>query len=522
MRGRTIGAKASGAGLLALAAVATLAFGAGHTSDSSGGSGQDPGGTVTPPPDYVLEKRIPAGVDVFDLNLRETRRYSASKRLKVLGHSYLKGDWLTPIARREGLGAGLNGVRVHEGIAYLAGYDTPPTMFGVLIADVRNPRRIRPLSFIPCNPGARCAYLRLNAERKILVVGHDQSASNPRQPPAGQPVRAGFGFYDVSDPRRPRQLGFLQTAANGKTHGFDIDGRHVYGCAWAPPLKPIETGNANQELKIIDYADPRHPREVGNIHVPGQRVGEEVPPQDQVNPDGSLQQVSCHEVVLHDERAYVAWRDAGMVIVDVEDPSQPRFVSRLDYVPPFHGGALGAAHTSAPVVTGSGRPRLLVQTDEIFDCPPGFGRLIDISDLDYPRILSSFRIPAISDNFDFDSGRFRCEDGFQTVHLPWFDFRSPSLVYVTWYDQGLRVWNISNPFLPRQIGYYISPRYAPPQRAFPPTAPPAVEGEWRQTREVYQDRTTGRLYLTDGNGGGLTVLKWTGRVPDRPPIPGAR
>ncbi|HZC13707.1 MAG TPA: hypothetical protein VE270_06775 [Thermoleophilaceae bacterium] len=502
--------------------MATLALGAGHTSDSSGGSGQDPGGTVTPPPDYVLEKRIPAGVDVFDLNLRETRRYSASKRLKVLGHSYLKGDWLTPIARREGLGAGLNGVRVHEGIAYLAGYDTPPTMFGVLIADVRNPRRIRPLSFIPCNPGARCAYLRLNAERKILVVGHDQSASNPRQPPAGQPVRAGFGFYDVSDPRRPRQLGFLQTAANGKTHGFDIDGRHVYGCAWAPPLKPIETGNANQELKIIDYADPRHPREVGNIHVPGQRVGEEVPPQDQVNPDGSLQQVSCHEVVLHDERAYVAWRDAGMVIVDVEDPSQPRFVSRLDYVPPFHGGALGAAHTSAPVVTGSGRPRLLVQTDEIFDCPPGFGRLIDISDLDYPRILSSFRIPAISDNFDFDSGRFRCEDGFQTVHLPWFDFRSPSLVYVTWYDQGLRVWNISNPFLPRQIGYYISPRYAPPQRAFPPTAPPAVEGEWRQTREVYQDRTTGRLYVTDGNGGGLTVVKWTGPVPDRPPIPGAR
>jgi hypothetical protein len=152
--------------------------------------------------------------------------------------------------------------------------------------------------------------------------------------------------------------------------------------------------------------------------------------------------------------------------------------------------------------------------------PPGFGRMIDISALDNPQIISSFRIPAISDNYDFDSGQFRCEEGLQSVHLPWFDSRSPSLVYVTWYDQGVRALDISNPFLPREVGYYISPKYAAPDWTDPPA--PFFAGAYRSSREVYQDPDTGLIYLTDGNGGGLTVLKWTGPIPEHPPIPAGR
>ena len=72
------------------------------------------------------------------------------------------------------------------------------------------------------------------------------------------------------------------------------------------------------------------------------------------------------------------------------------------------------------------------------------------------------------------------------------------------------MWDISNPFLPRETGYYISPNYQPPG------------GAGRQTRETYQDPDTGLIYMSDGNGGGLTVLRWMGRIPENPPIPGAR
>ncbi len=42
------------------------------------------------------------------------------------------------------------------------------------------------------------------------------------------------------------------------------------------------------------------------------------------------------------------------------------------------------------------------------------------------------------------------------------------------------------------------------------------------TREAYVDPVTNLIYVTDGNGGGVTVLRSTGPIPQRPPIPGAR
>ncbi len=458
----------------------------------------------------VRERPIPPGIDVFNLNLGQTRAFSRSKNFEVVGHSYFKGPWLTPFAQMNGLGAGFNTPRVYNGIGYFGGYNGPPTLFGVLIADVSDPDDMQVLSFIPCNPGARCPYLRVNTSRHILVGTQDTSSSNPIQPPPGQPVHAGVSFYDVSDPRQPTLLGFLETRPNGDAHGFEIDGRFVYACANTPQSKVGVTGD-NQELVIIDYSNPGAPVLASTLHIQGQHVGETFAPQDQLNPDGTPQKIWCHEINKHKDRLYIAWRDAGLVIVDVSDPYNPSFISRLDYVPPFNGGSLGAAHTSAPIVADPDKdPKLLVHVDEIFDCPPGFGRIIDISDLSNPQIISNYRLPFIDDNFDFETGKFVCPAGQQSIHLPWFDFRSPSLLYQDWYDQGLRVWDLSNPFLPREVGYYLSPRYE---------APGTVG---RQTRETYQDPETGLVYVTDGNGGGLTVLRWTGPIPSHPPVPGAR
>ena len=290
----------------------------------------------------------------------------------------------------------------------------------------------------------------------------------------------------------------------------------------------------NEALQIIDYQDPAHPRQVSTWHVPGQVNGEEPGPLDRAGPDGKPQVLQCHEIVYYNDRLYIAYRDAGMKILDIRDRSNPVLIATYDYVPPFHGGYLGATHTAAPVVVTPGEnPDLVVLTDEIFDCPVGFGRILDISDLNDPdviaghrpyslQILSTFRAPYIDDTFDYSRKDFVCPKGGgpfnrlgnttlgNTTHLPWFDRRSPSLVYVTWYDEGLRAMDISNPFTPTFVGYYLSPRYAAPGR-----------GD-RQTREIFQDPSSNLLYITDGNGGGLTVLRYTGPIPEHPPIPGAR
>jgi hypothetical protein len=460
----------------------------------------------------VKEHPVSSRVDVFDLDLGQTRALSRSKNFEVVGHSYFRGPWLTPFAQQNGLGASFNTPRVYDGIGYFAGYNSPSILFGVLIADVSDPRHMRPLSFIPCNPGTRCPYIRVNNARKILVGTHDTNAGNPNRPPTGQPAVAGVSFHDVSNPRDPKPLGFFQTALNGATHGFEIDDRYVYTCASMPETRA--SVGFNQELVIIDYQNPGNPTLVGRLHIPGQHVGETFAPQDQLNPDGSPQLVWCHEINLHKGRLYIAWRDAGLVVVDVSDPAHPTQLSRLDYVPPFNGGGLGAAHTSAPVIADPDEhPKLVVHTDEIFNCAavaPGFGRIIDISTLSNPQVISNYRIPTVTDQYDRATGLFTCPAGQQSIHQPQFDFRSPSLFYQPWYDQGLRVWDISNPFLPREVGYYVSPKYAAPGRVD------------RHTREAFQDRDTRLIYMTDGNGGGVTVLRWTGPIPPKPPIPGAR
>ena len=471
---------------------------------------------------------VPRNLDPFNLSLEDFRKYSSSRNFELLGHSYFKIPERTAWAKGEGrpggeVGSGFNSVRVYDGIAYLAGHNSPPTLFGVLIADVRDPRNIKPLSFIPCNPGTRCNYLRVNRQKKILIFAHDNDArGNPNKLPAGEKTRSGVSFYDVADPGKPKEIAFVPAVPDGKTHGLDIDDRYVYACSQF-------SAELNREgVQIIDYSDPKAPKQVGTWHVPGQRKGEQFGPFNRNGPDGKPQTIQCHEIVYHNDRLYAAWRDAGMQILDIKDRGNPKLLAGYDYVPPFHGGNLGAAHTSAPVVTRAGEhPDLVVHTDEIFDCPPGFGRILDVSDVKNPEVvrgerpanvvlLSTFRVAQVSDRFDPQKRMFVCDgDGpggrsAASTHLPWFDQRSPSLLYVTWYDEGLRAMDISNPFAPTFIGHFLSPRFGSPGR------------NDRQTREIFQDPATGLLYLTDGNGGGLMVLRYTGPVPDRPPIPGAR
>ena len=474
---------------------------------------------------------IPPGVDAFNLSFDEIKKYSSVKGFEVIGHSYFRLDQRTPWAKGQGrpggeVGSGFNTVRVYDGIAYLGGYSLPPTLYHVVIADVRDPKDIRVLSTIPCNAGTRCNYLRMDRAKKILMVGHDSEGprgGNPDKPPQGEPTKSGWSFHDVSDPRNPKALAFIPATPNGKTHGLDIDGRYLYGCGTFDPRLNREA------LQIIDYGDPENIRQVATWHVPGQIRGEQYGPLNRNNPDGKPQIVQCHEIVYHNDRLYLAWRDAGMLILDVKDRTAPKLIATYDYVPPFHGGFLGAAHTSMPVVTGANEhPDIVVHTDEIFDCPQGFGRILDVSDLKNPEVakgerpanvvlLSTFRVPHVQDQFDHEKREFLCPQKggpagtlSNSTHLPWQDLRSPSLVYVTWYDEGVRVLDVSNPFAPVFVGHYLSPRFAAPNRVD------------RHTREIFQDPDTNLLYVTDGNGGGLIVLRYTGPLPERKPIPGGR
>src|SRR5438094_581578 len=93
------------------------------------------------------------------------------------------------------------------------------------------------------------------------------------------------------------------------------------------------------------------------------------------------------------------------------------------------------------------------------------------------------------------TGKIRMEairGSHESTHMVEFDHRvkSGNLFYQAWYNQGLRAIDISNPFRPREVGYYISPDFS--------INVPGQKG--RHTREPYPDWNSDLIYVTDGNG----------------------
>ena len=469
----------------------------------------------------------PGGADMFQLNdLESFRKYSRVKNFEIVGHSYLHGPWINPAFSHVGMA--INTMRICDGVAYLAGYN--PIVFGVLIVDVSNPADMKPLSFIPGHPGTKNTYLRASCARKILAFDHSGEqpndltgarpvSSNPNKVAPGATLLSGVSFYDVSNPKTPKLLGEWINPG-GLTHGMEMDDSYVYMCGTsAQSKKEIQV----EELNILTYDTPSKPELVARFHIVGQHVGEEFEERNRKNPNGSDQMITCHEIQKDGDRLYVAYRDEGVVILDITDPKKPvRIDGGYDYSPPFNGdpklpreGCCPGAHTFMPAHHLSPLPTIGVLTDEHFSCPPGFGRILDITDPKHITLLSTYHISGVDDQYDHAAKKFICPEGSQeSAHMAEFDHRvkGGNLFYQAWYNQGLRAIDISNPFRPREVGYYISPNFS--------INVPGQKG--RHTREPYPDWDSDIIYVTDGNGGGLTALRFTGPLPTKPPIPGVR
>jgi hypothetical protein len=79
------------------------------------------------------------------------------------------------------------------------------------------------------------------------------------------------------------------------------------------------------------------------------------------------------------------------------------------------------------------------------------------------------------------------------------------LIYLTYFNAGLRVFDVKEPRVPRETGWFIPP--TPPKRIG--LLPAALVN---QTEDVLVD-TRGNIYITDKQWG-LWVLRYTG--PDEP------
>lgn len=353
---------------------------------------------------------------------------------------------------------------------YIAHLGTSPMALTIVdAADPEDPRVVRQL---PHPPNTHAHKVQIAGE--ILIQNQERPNFLSRDP--NVPHESGIRIYEISDPTAPREIGYLHVPGKGVHRMWFTDGKHAH-------VASTMTGFKERVYLIADLSDPSNPREAGIWGIPGTREGEEQPPGWIPFPG---EHFHIHGIIPHGDRAYVAMVDAGMAILDISEIRSPQFISRLDWGPPYGG----YTHTTLPL-PGRG---LLVAADESTknNCQEGEKRVwvVNIREERNPITISSFPVP----EGDFCKRALRF--GPHNVHenRPG-SFQSENLIFVTYYNAGLRVIDLRNPYRPEEVGYFI---------------PPPPEGqEAPMFNDLFVD-TDGLIYITDRIRGGLYVLEYTG------------
>lgn len=364
-------------------------------------------------------------------------------------------------------------VQVHKGFAYVGSVGTSSghAPEGFTVHDVRDPRKPRKVAEVKAPPGIHSHKLRV-VNGDILYVNSERLSGA-----AGRNARTGLFIFDISKGGEPRQVGFYDTPGMGP-HRFGVD--NARKLAFLPNNAPGWNGRV---IWTLDIRNPLKPEVISIWGLPWMRAkgkgeeGEPTPHEEAVTLHGPP--------MIRGNRMYCAWWGGGISVIDCADLRNMKLVGHLSWAPPFPG----LSHTCWPV---GDRPYLVV-TDEARAKQKyrdaQFMWVIDARKEDNLIPIATF-IPEREKYFD-RPGRFGAHNILEDIPTggPWKD-----LVFLTYFNAGLRVVNVSNPFHPTEVGYYV----------------PATDGRQAvQSNDIGAD-DHGRLYLIDRAGGGMHILEYVG------------
>lgn len=334
---------------------------------------------------------------------------------------------------------------------------THPFTGGFSVVDVRDPRRPRPVAYVPPPPGTRTLHLQLSDGILLVTNEADNSASAKYLDKAqyfgtqlaentdgiGE-FSAGVRVYDVSAPARPVEAGFLPIPGIGVHRLWWAGGERATASAMPP-------GHSDFILSVLDMSDPHLPRLI-SLWAP-----------DPALPDqGTRGRVGLHHAILDGTVAYGAWRAGGLQIVETAG-GQPRRVGGLS--PESWGG--GNTHTTLPL---PGRNLVVLADESVQDHQADGVRLIwllDVSDRAGPRVIGGLPEPAEQD-FRALGGVFGPHNLHENRPGTW---QSEDTIFATYQNAGIRVYDISDPGAVTEVAYLVPP---PPARNIDPRASAAL------------------------------------------------
>ena len=267
----------------------------------------------------------------------------------------------------------------------------------------------------------------------------------------------GLQLFDVTDPANPVELGFADTGCCTRgLHELEVEHRDDLGRTFAyvsvPASEYEDSGTSSGfrdeqgrgDFRLIDITDPTAPEEVsdwGVIHDAGGPLG----PGQGCDPDPVFGHSA--EPSSDGTEVFLAYWDSGFVALDVTDPENPTLLGDTDYGADEDGDGHSSMFDDAR--------ELLFTADEDF-CPNsgpdiekgwGYLRVYDYSDRANPVQIGEYRTPNSISTGNPASGDY-------TIHNPMVH---GTTVYTSWYSDGIRVVDASDPTNPVETAFFVPP-----------------------------------------------------------------
>ncbi len=393
--------------------------------------------------------------------------------MKLIAHNELAGFG--------GVGEGINMQKTKDGrrILWLAHESAPKNFTGVDVTDPRNPKMIVQTDL----PHADVRSNSLDVVGDIMAVAY-QTKKWGLKP-------AGFDLFDISKPEQPKLISHFDTSgphSRGAHCVFFVDGEYVHLTSGSPDFEPTHPKD-DQFYRIIDVRNPSKPTEVGRWWYPGTRKGDTAPPPPR-HPkfDGGYRPHNTNVYPQKPDRAYVAYIDGGAWILDISNKSKPKPVGHLQYSPPYNG----FTHTVLPLIE---RGYLVISDECVKDNGEDWPKLTWVVDARVESNLvpvATLPLPP-AENFIKRGGRYGSHNLHENQPGP-CSFRSETLIFGTFFNGGVRAFDLTNPLQPKEAGYFV------------PAAPKLAPKGSAQINDVWVDENR-LVYAVDRFGGGLYTLE---------------
>jgi hypothetical protein len=382
---------------------------------------------------------------------------------------------------------------------------------GMAVLDVADPRNPELVEILPGVPGTRESQVEANEDSRLVIVMTFPTNTIFGDTPAPSSM---LHIYEPSSDCTDLVLRGTYDfgTENGETiitHEHRIWRDKIY--VGKSGFRPGDPGPA---IQVVDASDPANPALLTTWELsdePGMEGVESDSHDLDVSPDGTRAYINIRTLTRPD-----GTREGGLAVLDTSEvaawePGMPRptirLLSRVLY---WHPPLPGGSH-SAQLVTIRGREYVLVMNEGGPACPKGWAQIIDVNDERNPIPISTFRLEVnepehcertLPDHEGVPTtGPLSILQG-QRYGSHYLGVDNPDEARVaafTWYSAGLRLVDISDPYNPKEIGYYITP------------AMDTGEGRHVPDRAYSFVRFhEGNIWFTSINGG-FWVVRYTGK-----------